>query len=116
MRAAIALLLLGGCSMLFNERPPHNAQPSDDCTESQSMPSIDTLAAIGLGAVAVVGLTASSSCVGICDASQTRVLQEHVLGAGAVLPAIVYGISAIRGFRDTAACRDLHARRVQGAS
>ena len=111
MRALI-LLVLGGCSFIFVAAPPRNATPDADCTESRIAPGVDTVVALGLGAIAIASLAASKpSCTGDCLPSEVGQGVATAVGGAMIVPAIIYGVSAFGGFDKTGACRDLHATR-----
>ncbi len=106
-----AIALLGGCSFFLVSGPSPHASHDADCTESRAAPIIDTLATVGFGALAVAGLAAHPNCTdGDCAASNLGAGVANGIGAVALLPTAIYGISALAGYRNTAACRELHAR------
>jgi hypothetical protein len=106
--------MLAGCSFVFVPRPPPKAPPTVDCTESRIAPISDTVLTGGLLAGAIAGLSAKSNCPSdatdiMCLGPGLGAAFANTLGAVALLGAVVYGVSALDGFRDTGTCRTLHA-------
>jgi len=99
---------LGGCSFAFVDGPPpnHRTSPFFDCTASNTLPVLDTVAStIGL-------LDAVSFATGSNDASTatgSRKGDAIAFGAGAALLAA----SAAYGYRKTSECREAEADLVR---
>ena len=91
-----------GCSLLFVKSPPSDpseqeVQVATDCTSSSTLPVLDVTGTVASGAnVALVG--ASSRWTD----DEKKILIPLHLAYG-----VLYGISAIYGFHETAKCREL---------
>ena len=96
---AVFLLHVTGCSAIFvqgpsaasNERPP-------ECTRSRVAPVLDLAVAVGAGVLGAVALSVQCRDRAECTAP--------VVGGTAVGTAIISGLSAIYGLRQTGRCGD----------
>jgi hypothetical protein len=116
----LALALTGsGCSFLFVKGAPREVEAATplQCTESRTLPWVDTGFAVGsvLAAVGALTTPATAPCTG--DRTGCEIVKGYV-GAFAALAAlaiavptaIVTGASAGYGFAKTSRCREAVAR------
>jgi hypothetical protein len=102
---AVAAAATSGCSFLFVDGPPPNAQKLQtfSCTTSNTLPTTDVVIGgitllEGLGA-----LTQTSSSFTTSSGSNS----SNYIGAGVVLAgAALFGVSAATGYKNTSACRE----------
>lgn len=115
MRIASLLILLGACSFAFVTGPSDHASPKDDCTESRIAPIADTAIAVGAAAGGIALLASNTPCNHPdpnnnvdCLGSGLGGAFAKALGAVLLVPALVYAISAVRGYSATSNCRRAH--------
>ena len=96
MRVAMAALLVTGCSFFATSGPKAPEVP-DDCNDSYWAPVTDAMLTVVLGA-------ASVSLIGGDG------FLEDPMGKLLMVPAVLYGLSAVVGFPTVSECSDAHAR------
>jgi hypothetical protein len=100
-----ATTMTSGCSLLFVDGPPANAQKlrSFNCTTSNSLPVTDAVIG-GLFALSAVGAATGSSGT---SGSTTTSDVSAAIGTGVV--AAAFAVSAGVGYSRTSACKDATA-------
>jgi hypothetical protein len=100
---ACVLFLNTACSFIFVDTPPSDVteeeatRTSPDCTSSQFWPAFD-----------VTGVVASGLNVGLVSASSAYTDdQKKVLMSAHAVYGVLYAISAVYGFSETAKCKNL---------
>jgi hypothetical protein len=98
LRFALVPLLCAasGCSFAFVHGPPanHRQLPFFDCTTSNILPALD-----GLLGLVLVGETVDGTDSGLSASTKTAI-------GVAVAEAVLFGASAVYGFKKTSDCRD----------
>jgi hypothetical protein len=108
----LACSLSWSCSWMSVSSPPRSIPPPGqrvDCTESITSPVVDTVLAglFGLSTLVLIGLVTKY------DDAEDDNTTALIVGGGAYGGiTLLFGLSAVSGYRDTRACRDLNARAV----
>ena len=107
-------LFASACSFLAVERPhPTPAHESIACTDSNTLPGLDTAATIGLG---VAGAFLFAFANAGFNAHPTTPQSEAYAGGflvGAVVAGLPFWTSASYGFYEVSRCRDARAERAR---
>jgi hypothetical protein len=109
--AAIGSIGICGCSFVFAKGPPDEPRSgSVDCTNSETLPVVDTVLGIGLGIAGVFAIASPPSNPQTFLGSGG---DNYGPAVGGIVQSILFLSSAAYGFHKVSACRDaIGAERV----
>jgi hypothetical protein len=91
----IALVLSPACSFIFSRGP---SPGRTSCSRSYVPPIIDTLTALPMGALFLLGAANEK------DSNNAPVPEDEIIGASLVI-TLIYSLSALHGYNAVSGCR-----------